>query len=205
MKQKNFWKKVGVALSGLIFCGIGVGVFLFAGLGVDPASVLMQGLGKTFHFSYGTASAILNIIILSLVFFIDRKYINISSILAVFGIGYTADLMNKLLLFLLKNEITLAMKFFLIMIGLIIMGIGVATYIQADLGVGAIDLISEIISDKMKIQYRVVRICSDAILLISGYFLGGIIGIGTIAAVFLTGPIVQFVRPTVVKVVNKII
>lgn len=205
MKPEKKFLRICIALSGLIFCGLGVGSFLFANLGVDPASVLMDGIGKTFQLTYGTSSAIINSLILVIVFLVDRKYINISSILAIFGIGYTADFANKVLLYFLGSEIGLPAKVCLMIGGLIIMGIGVATYIQAELGVGAIDLIAEIISDKTKIQYRIIRVSSDAILLISGYLLGGAVGVGTVVAVVFTGPIVQFVRPFMIKVVNKML
>ena len=86
-----------------------------------------------------------------------------------------------------------------------IMAIGIATYIRADLGVGAIDLISEIISRKGNFQYRIVRVIGDISFVVIGFFLGGTVGIGTVVAAFMTGPAVQFVRPAVHKVVDKII
>ena len=73
------------------------------------------------------------------------------------------------------------------------------------LGVGAIDLISEIISQKSHIQYRIVRIVGDISFVVIGYFLGGVVGVGTLVAAFLTGPTVQFVRPTVHRIVDRII
>lgn len=97
------------------------------------------------------------------------------------------------------------MKIVLIVLGLMIMAIGIATYIRADLGVGAIDLISEIISRKGNFQYRIVRVIGDISFVVIGFFLGGTVGIGTVVAAFMTGPAVQFVRPAVHKVVDKII
>lgn len=203
MKNGKLILRIGIAFLGLMFCGIGVGTFLFAGMGVDPASVLMQGISKSVGISYGTASAAVNILILVIVFLVDKKYINISSLIAIFGIGYTADYTNRLLLWLLGTENSLLTKSMLLAVGLVIIGIGVATYIHADLGVGAIDLISEVISEKSGIQYRIVRIISDVFLLVAGFVLGGTVGIGTVLAAFGIGPIVQFVRPTVIRILDK--
>ena len=76
---------------GLILCGVGVALFLYSGLGVDPASVFELGIANVLHISYGTSSALINVIILAVVLIIDRSYVNVSSVLAIFGIGYTAD------------------------------------------------------------------------------------------------------------------
>jgi uncharacterized membrane protein YczE len=205
VKKDHLLQRIIVAIAGLMISGIGVGIFLYSQLGVDPASVLEMGLGNVFKISYGTASALTNVIILVIVFFVDKAYINISSLLAIFGIGYTADLMRFILDSVITGELHLVVRIIMILIGCIIMGIGIATYIRADLGVGAIDLVSEIISNKAKFPYRIVRIVGDVSFVVVGYLLGGKVGIGTVVAAFLTGPVVQFVRPHVYKVTDKII
>lgn len=193
------------ALIGLVFCGIGVSFFLYADLGVDPASVLELGIANVAHISYGTASAALNVVILAIVFVIDKSYINISSVLAIFGIGYTADFVKGMLLICLPDNLNLVWDLALLLIGLFIMAVGIAVYIRADLGVGAIDLVSEIISNKLKISYRLVRMAGDISFVVIGFFMGGALGVGTVIAAFLTGPAVQFVRPFVHPIVDRII
>lgn len=96
----------------------------------------------------------------------------------------------------------LIVKLIFVAIGLTIMAFGIATYIRADLGVGAIDLISEIISEKAKLQYRVVRVVGDISFVVIGFLLGGTFGIGTLVAAFMTGPTVQLVRPVANKIVD---
>ena len=203
--KDHLMKRTLIALAGLVFCGIGVSLFLYTGLGVDPASVFELGIANVFHISYGTASALMNVFILIIVFVVDRSFINISSVIAIFGIGYTADFATMLLHGLHLGELHLAVKIIMILLGLLIMSIGIATYIRADLGGGAIDLVSEIISRKSGVQYRLVRIAGDVSFVIIGYFLGGTLGIGTVVAAFMTGPAVQFVRPAVHRVVDRLI
>lgn len=200
--KNQIWKRILTSLEGLILCGVGVSMFLYSGMGVDPASVFELGLAKVFRISYGTSSALINVVILLIVFFIDKNYINISSLIAIFGIGYTADFVRKILSILIQGEPNLILKLVLILIGLFIMSCGIATYIMADLGVGAIDLISEIISRKSKMQYRLVRVIGDVAFVVIGFLLGGTVGVGTVVAAFLTGPTVQLVRPGIEKVLN---
>ena len=203
--KNHLVKRTLISLIGLIFCGIGVALFLYTGLGVDPASVFELGIANVFHISYGTSSALINVVILVIEFIIDKSYINISSMIAIFGIGYTADFVKLLLNLLRLGELNIIIKMAMILAGLLIMAVGIATYIRADLGVGAIDLISEIISRKGKLQYRLVRIAGDISFVVIGFLLGGTVGIGTVVAAFMTGPSVQFVRPFVHRIVDKVI
>ena len=200
--KNQMWKRIIISLVGLILCGIGVAMFLYSGMGVDPASVFELGIGRVFGISYGTSSALINVIILLIVFFIDKSFINISSVIAIFGIGYTADFVRKILTILVQGEIHLLLKLVLILVGLFIMSGGIATYIKADLGVGAIDLISEIISRKTKVQYRLVRVIGDTAFVVIGYILRGTVGVGTVVAAFLTGPTVQLVRPSIERILD---
>lgn len=200
--KNQIWKRILTSLVGLILCGVGVSMFLYSGMGVDPASVFELGIAKVCGISYGTSSALINVVILLIVFFIDKSYINISSLIAIFGIGYTADFVRKILSILIQGEPNLILKLVLILIGLFIMSCGIATYIKAELGVGAIDLISEIISRKSKVQYRVVKVIGDVAFVVIGFLLGGTVGVGTVVAAFLTGPTVQLVRPGIEKVLN---
>ncbi len=202
---KGLVRKLIVAMAGLVICGIGVGIFLYSGLGVDPASVFELGIGNVFHISYGTSAAAINVVILAVVFFLDKSYINIASILAIFGIGYTADFANFILRIIFKGEQHIAVRLVMIIIGLLIMSAGIAAYIRADLGVGAIDLVSEIISDKLNISYRGVRVSADVTFVVVGFLLGGSVGIGTVLAAFMTGPSVQFLRPYVHKAADLVL
>lgn len=203
LKTKGLAKKLIVAITGLIICGIGVGIFLYSGLGVDPASVFELGIAKVFNITYGTSAALINVVILLIVLVVDKSYISISSLLAIFGIGYTADFVNLLLGLFLKGTLPMLIRLVMVFIGLFIMSVGIATYICGDLGVGAIDLISEIISNKLHIAYRIVRVSVDVALVALGFVLGGTVGIGTVIAAVLTGPVVQLVRPHICRMADS--
>lgn len=187
---------------GHVLTGIGVGIFLYAALGVDPVSVFVDGFAKQIGASYGTASMIYNAAVLLIVLFIDRRYVNIASVLAVFLIGYSADAATALL-GLIKIKLPLVVNLLLILIGCAVMSIGIAAYTSAKLGVGAGDSMSQLISDKTRLAYRWVRIGCDVLYVVVGWLLGGTVGVGTIVGAFLTGPMVQFFRPATEKVTSR--
>lgn len=192
-------KRLFVVLLGLILAGVGIGLFLYSGMGVDPASVFQTGVSGVLHIGYGTASALSNIVILAIVFFLDKRYIHIASLLAVFAVGYSADFTSILMHLLFTGQMPILAKLVLLLIGTTITALGVAVYIQGGLGVGAIDMISEVISDKCKLTYKYVRMTADILFVIVGYLMGGVIGMGTVVSALLTGPIIAFFRPFVKK------
>lgn len=206
MKQSKPATRILLASTGLALSGVGVGMFLHCNLGVDPASVLTQGIGNVFHLRYGYAASLINIVILAVVLLVDRRYIGVASVMAVFLIGFTADFTSLLLTNIIPAaQLHIAARCGMVFIGCTIMGIGIATYIRTDLGVGAIDLVSEIISAKSGLPYRWVRVAGDISFVALGYCLGGVAGIGTLAAALLTGPMVQLCRPIVYKVLDPLL
>lgn len=193
MKKNNFAIRLLVTILGMIIIGFGVGLYIYVDLGVDAASVLMTGIQKIFDISYGVASFGLNVILIIIIFFIDKKYLNISTFLAIFTIGFSVDLSVSIYSkFISVNNIYL--NWFLCVLGCFIMAFGVALYIYTKLGVGAIDCVSEIISDRFNKPYKYVRIGADFCFLILGLFVGGSFGLGTIVISLLTGPFVSISR-----------
>lgn len=199
MENNKIMKYVYASL-GLIVCGFGVGFFLFGGLGVDPASVFVTAIAGIFNTTYGVASLFINLIIITIVFFIDRKYINYSSIAALFLIGFSADIMQVILGAIFGISSNIIFKFLIILVGLVVMSFGTALYTLQDLGIGAFDSISEIISRNLKKPYRWVRMAVDMILLIIGIILGGDFGVGTVIAAIMIGPAISFIRKSVFKI-----
>ena len=55
-----------------------------------------------------------------------------------------------------------------------------------------------------RIEFRWVRMGCDAFFVSLGFILGGTVGVGTIIAIFLTGPMVQFWLPKTKVLLQKI-
>ena len=87
MKKDKLFTRIIMTLVGMIILGIGVFFTIQANLGVDPASTVELGMVKHLGISYGTCAGIFNIVFLTIIFFVDKKYINIASIWAIFSIG----------------------------------------------------------------------------------------------------------------------
>lgn len=180
---------------GLVLCGLGVSLFLASGLGVDPNSVFVTGIANKFSISYGVSSFIINGIIILMVGLIDSRYVGIGSILAVFLIGFSVDLFLVLFDTIgVFNNLNLLLRLMLSAGGLLIISFGIVIYINQDLGVAAFDSISEIISKKSGVNYRIIRIIIDLSMMSIGWYLGGVVGAGTVFISLGTGPSVQYIR-----------
>ena len=143
---------------------------------------------------YGTGAALINIIIILLIYCYKKKYIHISSFLAIFLIGYSADFLMYVLGYLDINT-TFQINLVLSIVGCYFQALGTVIYIQAGLGVGALDVVAEIVSDEFNFDYQVVRMLYDAILLMIGFALGGIVGLGSILSLVLSGWMMKSIRP----------
>ena len=96
-------------------------------------------------------------------------------------------------------------KMLFLVLSCVIIAIGFSLLKATDLGVAPNDIIPFIISDKLKLEYRVVRIALDVIFVVVGFLFGGVVGVGTIIGALLTGPLIQFFMPRLEKLVHIVV
>ena len=198
-------KQVLIVAIGLILRGLGVGFMIVANLGANPATVFQLGFSVLSNIPYGTAAALANLIILFLVYRYNKSYVHLASIMAIVLIGYSADLVTLILPASLTLTYSLTLRYVYLLLGCAVLSFGTALYIQADLGVGALDVIAEIITDRTHIDYQTVRILSDSMFLFLGYIMGGNIGVGTTVSLILTGVMMQYFKPYTTRFVNGLL
>lgn len=80
-----------LVIIGQIILGLGVGLIVFANLGIDAFGVFHSGVAKTFNISFGTAMFFESFVVLIAIFFIDKKYINFATVVSLFLVGFAAD------------------------------------------------------------------------------------------------------------------
>ena len=183
-------KKIVLSLTGGALIGIGAGTILYAGIGGDTVTVFQDGLHALFNISYGQASRIYNVVFVVLALIFARKYSGIGTVLSALVIGYAIDVSNALwLLTMLKTGFISGLIIF--MTGLVIYALGIALLIKCDAGMNCLDALLYRLMDVTGLKYKYLRIAADVILTVSGCLMGGVFGVGTVIAVFLTGPLVE--------------
>jgi len=184
-----------MSLCGVALLGVCVALLRKAALGTDPYTCFVIGIANVFHTTYGTVYPVLFAILLVFVFVVDRHYIGIATILNLFIVGPVAD-GSSVIINNLYSASTLWIQIITLAAALIILCIASSLYIKASLGVSSYDAVSLIMSDKLTGRrwgnYRYCRIFTDLVCVTTGWFLGAVIGAGTVITAFCMGPFTQW-------------
>ena len=193
-------KKLLLFLLGMSIIQFGVALFLRMNIGSDPFTVFFFGLANIrsnfgMNVSIGTASRIILVVLFSIILLLNKNHIKIGTIICVIGVGPIIDLGIRVVSVLPVESYSYLLKMFLIALGCFIIAIGFSILSATKVGVAPNDIIPFIIKERINCEYRWIRICMDAFLLIGGFMLGGTVGVGTIIAMATTGPFIQLCLP----------
>ena len=182
---------------GLFLFGLGEAIIIGSGSGVSPWTVLAQGISSKADLSIGVATFLISIFIL--IFWVPLKQIpGIGTILNAIIIASAIDLT---LGFIPKPEL-IYLKILQASFGILIVGIGSGIYLASNLGPGPRDGLMIGLQQKTNTSIPLIRTIIEITAVTVGWFLGGIVGIGTILFVFGIGPCVG-VGLTLVEKVSK--
>jgi uncharacterized membrane protein YczE len=186
---KNLARRLIQLIAGLVLFGVGIGLMLRSGLGVPPWDVLHQGLANHFGLTVGTWSIIVSLVIL-LLWLPLRERFGIGTILNAVIIGLMIDA-TAAVVPQAEHMVTAGV---MLSAGILLMGLASGLYIGANLGPGPRDGLMTSIARRGP-SIRLTRSILELVVLVSGWLLGGTVGIGTVVFVFLIGPLVQFFLP----------
>ena len=182
-KTKTFFYLV----LGLILFGIGETLLVTANIGVSPWFVLHQGLSMKTGHSIGLSTFIVSVIVL--LFWIPLKQKpGIGTILNTILISIVIDLSLPYLPYPEKFILQLLQA----TIGVLIVGLGSGFYLIANLGPGSRDGLMTGIQKKTNMSFSLTRTLIELSAVTFGWYLGGIVGIGTIIYALGIGPFVSF-------------
>ena len=205
MKDPQLKKRILMSAIGVLICGISVGMFKRAALGVDPFQSLMSGLNAVIPISFGTLYVIANLCLLAFALIFDRRKIGLATLINLFFFGYIAEYTLKFLEKILPS-LSLPGRLFLLIMAVVIMCLASAFYFTADLGVSTYDAVSLVWSQKQhRIPFAACRVISDLVCVLLGLLLcllagysmkqvGGVLGVGTIITAFFMGPLISFFK-----------
>lgn len=191
------WAKALLVLFiGLAIAHLGVTFFLLSELGTDTFTVFIQGLSRITRMTVGTVHVIVLCALMAAMALTTRGYIKPGTIVCAFCGGPIIDFFTWMFGGLINGSAPMAVRVAGMVAGCVILSAGMSVVINSNAGTGPNDLVAIILSDKLKrVQFRWVRVGCDLFFVALGFFLGGTVGVGTIVAVCLTGPLVQFWLP----------
>lgn len=196
--RRIFWVVIGN-----LMLGIGTAMLRLSSFGTDPFSCMNLGVSSHLPLSYGTYQMLFNIALFIPIFIADRKSFGIGALINMLLLGYMVDWsMSLFALFGLTIDSLFAhtaARILFLILGVLIICLGVAVYMQCDLGAAPYDQLAVEIErfSGRKIPFRWARVGYDLIAIAIGFFCGSVVGIATIIIGFFTGPLVNFMRKTI--------
>jgi uncharacterized membrane protein YczE len=176
-------------LLGLFLFGAGSALQVQANLGLSPWEVLHQGIAARTPLSIGIASIAVSLVVL-LLWIPLRQPLGVGTVTNAVVIGLFIDLV----IFVVPSPEALAVRWLLLIVGILFVGIGSGFYIGVHLGPGPRDGLMTGIARRGP-SIRVARTAVEGSALLAGWLLGGTVGFGTVLFSLTIGPLVQFFLP----------
>ena len=182
-----------LAVVGVILVGTGVAFNAAAALGNDPVGIVYDGIRNAARLSpeqLGIASNIVNVVLIIIVFFTGRHYINIGTFIYVVPYGLAVDFGGRLYHMLFQTQ-DLPLQILGATLGCLLLYTGVAMFITADIGLDPFTGIVMVIRDRLKKEFKYVKVGFDIGCITLGFSLGGKIGAITVITALMAGPLIQ--------------
>jgi len=170
---------------GLSLFGLGEGLLIVSYAGSSPWSVLAQGIALHTHLTVGTVTFFLSFVVLILWFFLDQKP-GLGTILNLIIISIMIDLSIAFV----ETPSSYISQIIMAIFAVLIVGFGSGIYLIANLGPGPRDGLMTGIQKKTNYPIAVVRSSIEITVASLGWYLGGVVGIGTLLFAFGVGPCV---------------
>ena len=171
---------------GLILFGLGETLLITAGVGVSPWTVLAQGMSFKTGYSIGLTTFFVSIGVLCLWIPLRQKP-GVGTILNTIIVSIVIDVS---LPYLPAPEL-LVFQILQVIIGVVIVGLGSGFYLIANLGPGSRDGLMTGLQKKTNLPISLIRAILEISAVIVGWYLGGIVGVGTIIFALAVGPFVS--------------
>ena len=168
---------------GLVLFGLGEALLITSSAGVSPWTVLAQGIAVHTGWSIGFITMIVSFAVLALWIPLKQKP-GMGTILNALIIAFMIDFS----LVLLPYPETLFFQVVQAFIGVLVIGIASGMYLAANLGAGPRDGLMKGLQAITGFPIAYIRIGIEVTVVSIGWYLGGVVGVGTLMFAFGVGP-----------------
>ncbi len=188
--EDNFLVRFSMVLLGVFLISLGVYLFVNSRLGSDPFTVMIEGFANVTGLSIGGINMVMKITILVPLYFLTRDKFGPGTVVNAVFIG----LFLEMLYFFLGsiNPEFLPLRILMLLGAIISIGSGIAIYVTANLGEGALEFLMMFCKRRSNFSLRIVKVALDVTFGLVGILLGGTIGVGTVIGALSIGPVTQY-------------
>ena len=183
-------RRLAQLLVGLTLYGVSMAMMIRSGLGLDPWDVFHYGVAEHLPLSFGTVVILVGVLVL-LLWIPLRQWPGLGTVANVVVIGLVSDAA----LALLEAPDAMAARVALLVAGVVLNGIAGALYIGSQFGPGPRDGLMTGLVRRTGGSIRVVRTSIELTVLVVGWLMGGVVGVGTVLYAVAIGPVVQAFLP----------
>lgn len=162
-------------------------MMIHADLGVPPWDVLSQGIQVQTGWSFG-ASAVLTSAFVLILWIPVKQQPGIGTFINALLIGPFADLNGPLM----PDLESFPAKLVTLVLGVIVFATGSGLYISQNLGAGPRDGLMVGLTRVTGLPFWIIRTLGESVVLITGWLLGGTVGIGTALFAVSIGYLMQY-------------
>ncbi|MED4788686.1 YitT family protein [Bacillus atrophaeus] len=189
---------------GILILTLGISFTIQSGLGTSPFDAVVVGLSKNVGLTVGSWEIIIAFILICCNSFLKRQRPEILGLLTAFITGIGIDMW----LFLLHNLLTPDLWYSKVIcfgIGLVVIGLGTATYLHTNFAPIPVDRLTLIIKELTRTNIFFSRTFIYLLFLIVAIILNGPIGVGTLLTVCLGGLILNSFMPFTEKILDRLL
>jgi uncharacterized membrane protein YczE len=190
LRAGRLGRRLPQLFAGLVLYGVTLAMVIRATLGNAPWDVLHQGLARHLPISIGTAVIVVSLLVL-LLWIPLRELPGLGTIANSFLIGLSADWA----LGVLPAPEALWLRALLTVGGVLLNAVATAMYIGSQFGPGPRDGLMTGLHRRTGLPIGVVRTGLEVVVVVIGWLLGGVLGIGTVLYAVAIGPLVQLLLP----------
>ena len=179
-------RRLGQLYLGLVLYGVSAAMQVQAGLGLGPWDVLHQGLALALDRKIGTVSIAVGALVLLLwIPLRQRPGLGTVSNVLVVGLAMNATMA------LLPVQHGAAARIATLAGAVLLCGVATGMYITAGFGPGPRDGLMTGIARRTGLSIRLSRTMVELTVLLTGWLLGGTVGVGTVLFALAIGPLAQ--------------
>ncbi|HEU4354635.1 MAG TPA: membrane protein [Actinomycetota bacterium] len=175
---------------GLVLLAVAIVSLLESGLGLAPWDVLHVGIAEHSPLTIGTTTIVVGFVVLSVAWALGQAP-GFGTVANAIVVGATVDGLLAIGWVSGLSERGFAERVSAMIVGVALFGFGIALYIAAGMGAGPRDSLMLVLARRTGVRIAAVRVSLDTAALVTGWFLGGTVGIGTLAIAILLGPSIE--------------
>ncbi|MGF7184944.1 hypothetical protein GGQ84_001029 [Desulfitispora alkaliphila] len=170
--------RISLFMLALMFMSLGLDILIKASLGVAPWDVLHTGLELHLPFTLGQVMIGAGFFLLMLSWILGVRP-TVASFMNMFFIGFFYDLLVGTQI--VPHSQGIWMQVVYLILGINIVAFSTALYISTNMGTGPRDSLMIAINKLTSLRVGMVRTVIEVAAVITGFLLGGIVGLGTLA------------------------